>query len=1259
MSSILENSQLNKIFLIYGDIDDMFISHDLQKTNFRPFLNSYLRGIGYDQIVFYSGAKNIGKFVLDDESAVRAINKNKGVKTGGFGNSNSSGNGSRFGSAPQTAGNVTGTNPGDASGGAASGEAPRKKRRILNPRAKAAPTGTTGNVTSTSNSPLNTRAGAATAVTAPVNTSQPDQQTGNQDSISGNTPKNEKRQKLIYKQPKITPVEFLEDAKKMMADTSQKSAVVFTFFQDFFTDRSAPLQPYLELVSHLWDEYSSEKNENICIFLAPQMSNADLNKMFDSMENGFVLKNRFFNENGTINRSNSLEIGLPNLDEIGYALDYLRIIGDGGKRITYRQSERKNIISSIMYLSRESEKDEHRSGYLHAIYNNITAYMRKNSGQVVPITEDVVKRMYSKYKKPDDTDPMEKLKNTKGWESVAGRMEEILKDYKLKKEENEKKNIGTTKVSMPSFANERIDSNLDASGYRYPIPHFVLKGNPGVGKTTVARLIGQIFYNEGILLKGSTIEAKRDDLVDQYVGGTAIKTTECVERAQEGVLFIDDAYSLIDKGDEHNYPKEAIDTLVPIMTNPDKYKFCMIMAGYPDPMDELLKMNSGLRSRFSQANILTIEDYKPDLLQHIFETNCRKDGYRFIGDEEGEEALDLELFFTNLYNQRDRANFGNARDIVAIAKEVKMQCSLRDPVSKCIIYEDYGDFQKYFIKRGVDSIEEIYAQIDSYVGMGFIKDLFKRIRYEVLDNKENIKRGIKPEPYPDHYIFAGNPGTGKTTVGKMIGELYHMLEVLGGAETKFVDASDLIGTHVGDSKNKVVEAMQDAIDHNQVLYIDEAYQISDSAYGNEIIGAMMTKMTENADDFKVIFGMYSNKVEEFLKLNAGLARRLRVVEFPDYTPDQLLEIFDRTIKGQKCTITDEAHEMMRLILTRKYNIRGDDFGNAGEVKKLVVDMRMLRLERTYSSDDPDIDKYQYTIDDIPEDLKKSVEDMVNPKSLDDIMEELNQQIGMSDLKNIIIQKQEEIIFAEKSGGSKDSIRPGYYFFVGNPGTGKSTSAKLFGECLHQLGIVKTDNFHSCTAKDMIAEYVGQTQGKAYELLKKSKNSVLFIDEAYSLSYDGENSSANFKKEALEELIAFMDDPENRRTCCIILAGYEKDMQGLYRSNSGMRSRIEEVHFRDYSAEESYDIFNLFCRKNGYTVSDGVREIYVPIFEELKKSEYFSNGRTARTIFEKTTGKLMRRVVHSPDIKPEDAKVIIVDDLLTYEEAISVVGVEGR
>ena len=1202
MSSVLERPELNKIFLIYGNLDDMFISPDLQKNNFRPFLNQYLRGLGYRQIVYYSGAKNVGKFVLDDESAVLAINKNKRLMDSGQqDNSNSM---------PVPSANA------------------RRRRRILNPSANAQSGGQS----------------AEPAETQPVPSS-------NQSSRQ-----NGEKPKLIYKQPKITPAEFLDDAKKMMSDGSVKTAIVFTFFQDFVTDGAAPLQQYSELLSHLWDEYGLSSNENICIFLAPQMDSDSLSRLLDNLASGNVFRNRFFNTNRTINRSCTIHIGLPNQDEFRYMLEYLRIVGDGGKRLKYKRGELRAIVSSLMFLSREADREENRAGYLSSVYENIVRYMKRQPDDTVTFTEETVKKIYSRFKANDSSDPMEQLMNTRGWESVAKRVSEIVEDYKKKKARVQKSSDYVQPAKKLSCANERIDTPDDKGNFDYPIPNFVIRGNPGVGKTTVARLIGQIFYENGILKRGLTVEATKDDLVDRYVGGTPGRTREKIMEAQEGVLFLDDAYSLIDKSEDNNYSKEAIDELVAAMTNTKQYRFCMIMAGYPEPMDELLKMNPGLGSRFGKSNILTIEDYPPELLRDIFISNCRKDGYSFIGDGDDKTPLDLDLFFKNLYDQRDRANFGNARDVVAIARDVKMRASLRDDEKRCITTEDFGDYGKYFDKHGVSSIEEIYAELDKYVGLEFVKELFENVRLEILDAEDCKRRGIKPDSYPDHYIFAGNPGTGKTTVGKMIGQFYHLMGVMGGAETIFVDASELIGSHVGDSKNKTVEKIQNAIDHNAILYIDEAYQITDSAYSAEIVGAMMTRMTENADDFKMIFGMYSNRVEDFLKMNAGLSRRVRIVEFPDYNPDQLVRIFDKTIESQGRSITGDAHRLIELIMEYKYNTRTEDFGNAGEVKKLVIDMKKLLLKRTALS--RDADKYTYTSEDIPEKELEKIKDQINPRSFDDIMRELNEQIGLSDLKDVIIRKQEEILYAKKSGGSVYNINPGYYFFVGNPGTGKSTSAKLFAECLYELGIVKSNNFMSCTAKDLIGQYVGETDKKTYALLQKSINGVLFIDEAYSLSYaGGSGADVGYKKEALEQIIAFMDVPEHRRKCCLIFAGYEKDMQGLYKSNSGMRSRIEEVHFRDFSAEELYEIFALFCRKGGFEISEGVKERYLPIFEKMTRMEYYSNGRTARTVYEKTLANFRRRIIHSENLSEDESRLIIPDDLLREDECLAIVSVD--
>lgn len=186
--------------------------------------------------------------------------------------------------------------------------------------------------------------------------------------------------------------------------------------------------------------------------------------------------------------------------------------------------------------------------------------------------------------------------------------------------------------------------------------HMVFLGNPGTGKTTVARLISQIYKALGVISKGHLVETSRSDLVGGYVGQTALKTRAKVEEALGGVLFIDEAYSLVPlKAEFDSFGQEALDTLVKLMED-NRNDLAVIAAGYPEDMRRFLAANPGLQSRFNK--FLSFDDYGPQQLLEIFERFCVEADYRLAGGARKKLANLFGLICMN----RDRKRFGNARE---------------------------------------------------------------------------------------------------------------------------------------------------------------------------------------------------------------------------------------------------------------------------------------------------------------------------------------------------------------------------------------------------------------------------------------------------------------------------------------------------------------------------------------------------------------------------------------------------------------------
>jgi len=240
--------------------------------------------------------------------------------------------------------------------------------------------------------------------------------------------------------------------------------------------------------------------------------------------------------------------------------------------------------------------------------------------------------------------------------SLAEDKIEYIKELKLKKYldniiglESVKKEV----IGLQAFARlqkKRLEQNINSN--ETLTLHMIFSGNPGTGKTTIARAVAEMFQSIGVLKTNNVVEADRETLVGQYIGQTAIKTKEVVESALDGVLFIDEAYTL-SRGEENDFGREAIDTLVKLMED-YRDRIVIVLAGYTDEMDKFLKTNSGLKSRF--PNIIEFPDYSTDELLSIVDLQVKKNGYIL--------SVDAKLKIKQLLEEnRVEPNFGNGRGI--------------------------------------------------------------------------------------------------------------------------------------------------------------------------------------------------------------------------------------------------------------------------------------------------------------------------------------------------------------------------------------------------------------------------------------------------------------------------------------------------------------------------------------------------------------------------------------------------------------------
>ncbi len=310
----------------------------------------------------------------------------------------------------------------------------------------------------------------------------------------------------------------------------------------------------------------------------------------------------------------------------------------------------------------------------------------------------------------------------------------------------------------------------------------------------------------------------------------------------------------------------------------------------------------------------------------------------------------------------------------------------------------------------------------------------------------------------------------------------------------------------------------------------------------------------------------------------------------------------------------------------------DIYNQIIEKVKLEDDDKIKLLDYINATYNEEVDYTSYINNLIKEiSFNKEVPVPNEKKSIDEIFKELNELVGLNKVKKVLYDLVDVINLKEKA---KDDLKINdinlHMVFLGNPGTGKTTIARIIAKILYNLKYVKEDKLIEVSSKDLVAEYVGQTAPKTMSVIEKSLNGVLFIDEAYSLAVKNDNS---YNAEAIATLIQAMENYRDKLV--VIFAGYTKEMQDFLNSNSGIVSRIGyTLEFDDYTTEELKEIFNGMMKKSGFIVTEEAMKYLEEIIEENRNVKNFGNARFIRNIYEKTVIK------HATNTKDKKRKNIL-------------------
>lgn len=682
--------------------------------------------------------------------------------------------------------------------------------------------------------------------------------------------------------------------------------------------------------------------------------------------------------------------------------------------------------------------------------------------------------------------PVEPVYSAKDKDEVMDRLYRLVGLRKVKEEI-------TQIMDYAEFVRLRKENGFTDS---FPVMHLIFTGHPGTGKNTVAEMIGELYQKLGLLEYGKINHYSRTDLVRDGVAAEEQLVRQALKNSAGGILFLDEAGDLFHPEDPNDRGVLALGVLFSILTR-EKPEVLVILADVEEEMNTLLEAFPDLRKIFPRK--LCFEDYSPEELMEITRLKLEKLQYRFTPAAEEKFYKQLKLAC-----QAKEVDFTNGRYIDEQIEEAAIQMSRR------LMANRRGEYKKeelmliteedVMIQNDGDPAKPL-EKLKAMVGLKQLKQSIVQHLNYVYFIRERQKHGFADVMPPLNMVFSGNPGTGKMTVAKMMGEIYHSVGVLARANVVVQDGRNL----TAESGVTAVQAADMLMNMAEggILYLNHADVLTESEFGLALLEGLLAHLpAEECGDTILILAGYPDRMKQMVEINPALRNYFpSSFQFNDYTPEELMQIAENKLREENYIFHPKAKELFSGLIRKAYDNRNKNFGNVLLVEKIVELAIRNMSERTMKiRQERELTRQEITTirkDDIPVEvfeLPKFTQDVFDEAEIEGALEELEQMVGQTGIKKQIRDFVELARHYSKEGIKLTTRMSLQWCFTGNSAMGKGTVARIIARLYKAMGIITQGQVVDFKVERMIGLMEDEAQRSIGEALIKSNGGILLFDE---------------------------------------------------------------------------------------------------------------------------------------------------------------------